>query len=160
MLGDALSVLAALIFGTYVTVLKSRVPNSKVMDLAMFWAFVGLLCAAVLWVPLPLLHLCRVEEFSVPSGRTMGLLVLNALIGSVLSDYLWAKSVVLTSALIGTIALSLTVPLSLAFDAVFRGMKITPKYALGALLVVSGFVVVNIEHAREKKRRKEAELDG
>lgn len=94
--------------------------------------------------------------FILSSRHTLVFLVVNALIGSVLSDFLWSKSVVLTSALIGTIILSLTIPLALVCDAVFKHMKITPYYMLGVALVITGFILVNAEHAMRQRAQSQA----
>jgi len=51
-----------------------------------------------------------IETFVFPSTTVMGYLLLNALIGTVLSDYLWLVAVLLTSPvrLLHSIAISLT----------------------------------------------------
>lgn len=160
--GDALSIFSAFLFGLYTTVLKRNSPNSGVMDMGMMLAFMGLFTTLCAWPVIPLLNVTSVEVFELPSRKSLLLIVVNAAIGSVLSDFLWAKSVVLTTALIGTIALSLTVPLSLLFDSLFKGMRITPAYALGVVLVLSGFVIVNVDLAMKKdatKRASEDEMD-
>ncbi len=154
-LGDGLSVLSAATFGLYTTALKRSCPDSRVIDMGMMLAFMGLFVSAFGWPLVPLLSVAGVEKFELPSKRTLLLIGVNAMIGSVLSDYLWAKSVVLTSALVGTIALSLTVPLSLIFDVAFKGVHITPAYAIGVVLVLFGFVVVNVDLARTNEAPEE-----
>lgn len=155
--GDLLSIFAAFLFGLYTTTLKMSVPNSRAIDLGMMLSFVGLFTTFISWPLIPLLHVYGLERFQLPSKHVAGILVLNALIGSVLSDFLWAKSVVLTSALVGTIALSLTVPLSLIFDVLFKNMQITPMYIFGVVCVLAGFIIVNIELATKKKTEEEGD---
>lgn len=144
-LGDALSIVGAFLFGLYTTALKVCSPDG--MDMAMMFGFMGLFAAFSLWPLFPILNITKIESFALPSWRALGLLLINAAFGSVLSDYLWAKSVVLTSALAATIGLALSVPFSLVFDTVVHKMKLTPVYLLGVFLVLSGFIVVNIELA-------------
>ncbi len=150
LVGDGLSILAAAGYGFYTTALKRSCPESKALDMGMMFAFVGLFVFAFAWPIVPLLHVAGVELFELPSRRALLLIAVNAMIRSVLSDYLWAKSVVLTSAVVGTVALSLTVPLSLAFEVMFKGKHITQMYALGVVLVLCGFVVVNVDLRRQK----------
>ncbi len=157
--GDGLSILAAATYGLYTTTLKRSCPNSQIIDMGMMLAFMGLFVCVFGWPVVPLLNVTRIEKFELPSRRTLVLIGVNALIGSVLSDFLWAKSVVLTSALVGTIALSLTVPLSLIFDVLFKGKHITPTYALGVVLVLTGFVVVNLDLARQETGVAEEDMD-
>lgn len=155
--GDLLSIFAAFLFGVYTTTLKMNVPNSRAMDLGMMLSFVGLFSTVIAWPIIPLLHVWGWETFELPSKHVAGIMILNALIGSVLSDFLWAKSVVLTSALVGTIALSLTVPLSLIFDVVLQKIKITPMYVLGVVCVLAGFIMVNVELASKRSEETEEE---
>ena len=46
------------------------------------------------------------------TGRILGWIVLKGLFDNVLSDYLWARAVMLTTPTIATVGLGLTVPLS------------------------------------------------
>ncbi len=77
------------------------------------------------WPIVPLLTVAGIDVFEVPSRRTLPLIGVNAMIGGVLSDYLRARSVILTIPLIGTIVLSLTVPPSLTFDFWYKNNHIT-----------------------------------
>ena len=68
----------------------------------------------------------------------------NALIGTVLSDYLWSLTVFYTSALVASLGTALTVPLSLVVD-IARGKKqLTVLYGFGVLTVVLGFIASNV----------------
>lgn len=156
LIGDALSVAAALMFSIYTTVMKYLIPDDDRLDIAMMLAFMGLFTFLLAWPGLPLLHYLQWERFELPSGRVFGLLLLNAFIGSVLSDFLWAKSVVLTSPLLGNTGLALTVPLSLLVDSLTGKIIITPQYAFGASLVVTGFVLVNVALAKSRTTTGEA----
>lgn len=79
-----------------------------------------------------------------PSRRVWVLLTVKALAGSVLSDYFWARSVVLTSPLVATLALSLTVPLSAVADVALRGLSFDAAHLGGMALVLAGFVDVDV----------------
>ena len=81
----------------------------------------------------------------------VGLLVATALLDDVVSDYLWGRAVVLTSATVATLGLSITIPLALLTDTVLHpdtNMPTAPSI-VGAVLVVAGFVCVNIFHDRD-----------
>ena len=80
-----------------------------------------------------------------PSWTVMGYLVLNGLIGTVLSDYLWMLSVLLTSPVVATLGLSLTIPGSMLADFVIHQSRFSWLYVLGSILVLMGFVVVNTD---------------
>lgn len=79
------------------------------------------------------------------------------LLDNVLSDYLWAKAVLLTTATVATAGLSIQVPLAAIVDSVTGH---TPHFAdyLGAVAVMIGFVGINIP-SDAFKRSKEATLE-
>lgn len=76
-------------------------------------------------------------------------MVLNGLCNSVLSDYLWARAVVLTSPTVATIGVSITIPLALVSDFLLHGTSPTWLSGGGAFLVICGFTLVNITKEME-----------
>jgi solute carrier family 35 protein F5 len=62
---------------------------------------------------------------------------------NVLSDYLWAKAVLLTTTTVATAGLSIQVPLAAIVDS-FIGNAPRLMDGLGALAVLIGFVGINI----------------
>lgn len=78
------------------------------------------------------------------TGAIFGFIVLNGFCDNVFSDYLWARAVVLTSPTVATIGMSITIPLAMASDYLLGRAAPTGVSLLGAFLVVSGFVLVNI----------------
>lgn len=87
------------------------------------------------------------------NGTIVGFLVLSGLCDNVLSDYLWARSVLLTSPTVATIGMSITIPLAMASDAILNGGRPDWTAIAGALLVLLGFCMVNID------RSSQAELE-
>ncbi|KAG8000803.1 Solute carrier family 35 member F5, partial [Nibea albiflora] len=78
--------------------------------------FVGLFNLLLLWPGFLLLHYTGFEAFELPSQLVWTYILINGLIGTVLSEFLWLWGCFLTSSLIGTLALSLTIPLSIMAD--------------------------------------------
>jgi len=77
----------------------------------------------------------------------LGYLVMNGLMDNVLSDYLWARSVVLTSATVATVGLGLTIPLAFVSDWILGNENVADWISLcGASSVLIGFVLVNIDY--------------
>ena len=62
-----------------------------------------------------------------------------------ISDYLWILAMLMTSPLIVTMGLSLSIPLALLGDFVFKGQLKGLFYWFGAFLVLTGFSVVNFK---------------
>lgn len=154
--GDAVSVLAAFVYAAYTTMLKFRAGTEEKFNTAMMFGFLGAIVTLTAWPNIIILHLAGWEHFSLPSWHVAGLVMINALVGTVLSDYLWARAVVLTTPVIGTLALSLTVPLSVFVDYMFRELRLTAPYICGISLVVFGFIVANIDLALTRGKENAA----
>ena len=86
-------------------------------------------------------------------------LVVKGLFDNVLSDYLWARGIVLTSATVATVGLGLTIPLALLSDLFI--MKRTDVWSfesvLGAMLVLLGFIFVNVGEEEKREDIEDAE---
>ena len=68
--------------------------------MSLFLGFVGVTNIVVLLPLFPILHWTGVEKFKWPDGKTVGYLTLNAVIGTCVSDFCWAKSVAFLGPLI------------------------------------------------------------
>ena len=83
---------------------------------------------------------------------TLAMLLTTGLLDDVISDYLWARAVVLTSATVATVGLAITIPCALLTDAIMHPDTNMPSIAalVGALLIIVGFLFVNIFHEKFK----------
>mmetsp|Transcript_10203 Transcript_10203/g.25635 ORF Transcript_10203/g.25635 Transcript_10203/m.25635 type:complete len:253 (+) Transcript_10203:2-760(+) len=143
--GDVMCLLSAVMYGTYTNFLKFHLTDDNSVDMCMFFGFVGLSTAVLISPLFFVLHLTGIETFEVPNSTTMQLLLLNGLIGTVLSDYLWARSVLLTTPLVATLAIALSIPLSVTAD-LWRGTaEFSTEYLIGTAVVLCGFIVVNYD---------------
>ncbi|KAH9599922.1 hypothetical protein LSM04_002820 [Trypanosoma melophagium] len=132
-------------YAIYTTVLKWILPDDDRYNMAMAFGMFVLVNFVAMWPGLPILDAVRFEFFALPTLQQLWPLALNALIGTNLSDVLWARSVVLTSPLVATTDRTLSTPLSMLVDAVGKHRSFTPPYIIGAVLVAVGFIVVNLE---------------
>ncbi|KAJ1898362.1 hypothetical protein LPJ66_002797 [Kickxella alabastrina] len=144
-LGDSLALLSAVLYGCYTTLLKLRIGSEERLDTPLFFGAVGLANIVLLWPGFIVLHYSGMERFQLPgSVGVWGMILVNALVGTFLSDFLWLKAMLMTSPLVVTLGLSLTIPLSMAGDIVFKGMEASVPYYLGALLILSAFIAANL----------------
>lgn len=74
---------------------------------------------------------------------------ISGFFNNVISDYLWARSVVLTSSTVATVGLSITIPLAMISDFIVQNQAPTGLSASGAVLVIIGFCLVNISKELE-----------
>eukprot|EP01060_Flectonema_neradi_P002707 TRINITY_DN11720_c0_g1_i1.p1 TRINITY_DN11720_c0_g1~~TRINITY_DN11720_c0_g1_i1.p1 ORF type:complete len:388 (+),score=57.93 TRINITY_DN11720_c0_g1_i1:32-1165(+) len=142
-IGDILALSSALCYGGYTVFMKKVVPEQIVMPI--FFGFVGIL-VFVCGIPvLFILNATGAETFSLPRSDNIGMLGANALLGTNLSDVLWARAVFLTSPTVATVGLSLTIPLGMLSDMVFHGDRFSVMYVGGAVLVLVGFLLINLK---------------
>ena len=83
-------------------------------------------------------------------------LVLKGLLDNVLSDYLWARAVMLTSATVASVGVGLTIPMAFAADEIMgNATGLQAGEVWGAVFVLLGFVFVNANVFGEKGDREE-----
>ncbi|KAH8554949.1 hypothetical protein BGW37DRAFT_419993, partial [Umbelopsis sp. PMI_123] len=145
LLGDILALLGAFFYGCYTILLKIRIQDESRLDMSLFFGFVGTFNVVLLWPCFGILHALGIERLELPgSAAVWGLIFMNALIGTFLSDYLWLLAMLMTSPLVVTLGLSLTIPVALTGDFVFKHVVPNLQYWLGAILVIAGFLSVNM----------------
>ncbi|CAM0136991.1 unnamed protein product [Umbelopsis sp. WA50703] len=145
LLGDILALLGAFFYGCYTILLKVRIQDESRMDMSLFFGFVGAFNVVLLWPCFGILHALGIERLELPgAGAIWGLIILNALIGTFLSDYLWLLAMLMTSPLVVTLGLSLTIPIALTGDFFYKHVVPNLQYAIGAILVIVGFLSVNM----------------
>jgi len=143
MLGDSMAILSAFIYGCYTTLMKYWVKDDSSMSMFLFFGLVGLCNLLCLWPLFFLFNYSGIEPIKLPDWDTVGLLTLTGFV-NILSDYFWARSILLTSPLIASVGLCLTIPLALLSDFFFSHVNETQLYILGSACVVVGFVLVNL----------------
>jgi solute carrier family 35 protein F5 len=167
LLGDAVGLAAAVCYACYATFLErsmarprlgcpeptcrshgSRPSRRRAPSMVTLFAFVGVFCLLVLWVPIPLLSALGIEPFSLPPAQLRPAIAVNALLGSVASDLIWSYGVVLAGPVAATVGLALSGPTSVLFDFLLRGAVPTSAYLLAAAAVVAGFVLVILAQNR------------
>ncbi|KAI9227253.1 MAG: hypothetical protein DHS80DRAFT_17488 [Piptocephalis tieghemiana] len=165
MYGDILALFGAFFYGAYATLLKWDVRDERRVDPQLFLGFVGLFNLVLLWPIFFIFHYTGVETFELPSTQLIwAMLIVNALVGTFLSDYLWLLAMLMTSPLVVTLGLSLTIPLTLVGDMIRRGRIPGLGYWTGAFLVIFGFFLVNAstlkEDVGEEEEEEEEEEEG
>ncbi|QEU62130.1 Thi74 [Kluyveromyces lactis] len=142
-IGNILALAGALFYGVYSTLLKLKVQDESRINMKIFFGFVGLFTLVFLWPALILLHFTGKETFEWPSSpRVLSIILTNCLI-TFISDFCWAKAMLLTSPLIVTVGLSTTIPLAMVGDFVFKEKPMTALYLFGAVLICGSFFIVN-----------------
>jgi solute carrier family 35 protein F5 len=145
-------VISAVFYGVYAVMVRVLCPHDEsLMSMQLFLGYVGLWNMIAL-SPIAMYHIFGGNGAS-SSSLTVWVLeciVLKGLFDNVLSDYLWARAVVLTSATVATVGLGLTIPLAFVSD-VFLGRPDVLNFQsiTGAVAVLTGFVLVNMGQQKE-----------
>ena len=112
--------------------------------------FVGLFNALLLWPGLLLVHYTHAESFEIPTLQQLQFLFINGVIGTVLSELLWLWGCFYTSSLVATLAISLTIPLTIVADIVWKQKQYGMIFFVGAVpMFLSFFLVAMLTHFQD-----------
>lgn len=143
LIGNLLALLGALFYGVYSTLLKLKVNDEDRINMKIFFGFVGLFTMLFLWPSLVLLHYLGWETFEWPQGKTVISIILVNCVITFISDFCWAKAMLLTSPLTVTVGLSITIPVAMFGDLVFKHKSMSLIYLLGAILILGSFFIIS-----------------
>jgi solute carrier family 35 protein F5 len=149
--GDVMAFVSAVLYGFYAVFMKKRIGDESRVNMPLFFGLVGMWNTVLLWPGFFILHFTGVERFSLPPTTKILVIVLVNSASSLVSDFCWAYSMLLTSPLIVTVGLSLTIPLSLVGQIVLDAQYASIWYWVGALIVVLSFVFINHEDRKDEE---------
>lgn len=149
-IGDAMAFISAVLYGFYAVYMKKRIGDESKVNMPLFFGLVGTLNVCLLWPGMVVLHLTGIETFQLPpTGKILTIVLVNSA-SSLVSDFCWAYSMLLTSPLIITVGLSLTIPLSLVGQMVLDKQYSSPLYWVGAAVMVVSFLFINHEDTKDE----------
>ncbi|KAH8299931.1 hypothetical protein KR044_007548 [Drosophila immigrans] len=141
--GVLLALFSAFFYASYLVFVKRKSDTEEKVDIPLFFGFVGLWNLLLLWPIFFILHFTKIETFELPSQGQFALLFLNGFFCTMLAVALWLWGCFLTSSLIGTLTMSLQIPLVIAFDILLRGKPFITWHWIGSLgLFISLLLVV------------------
>lgn len=150
-LGDFLALMSSAFYAVYITLIRKHLPDDDDNDnvktgrasMAQFLGFLGLFNLLIFLPIALLLNFAKLEPFNTLTWKQFGLIVGKGLFDNVLSDYLWAKAVLLTTTTVATAGLTIQVPLAAIVDSVMGNAPNIMDY-VGAAAVMVGFAGINI----------------
>jgi len=181
LLGDLAGLISAIGYGTYTVLIRNLCPKDESrMSMQLLLGYVGAINGLVLLpvvIKLVFFDSCALPDDDSPSDNAgagldgaseesfssfspceritmvvMAYLLGKAFFDNVLSDYLWARAVILTSATVATVGLGLTIPLAF-FSDWFMGHSdvVSVRSVAGAVAVLFGFIFVNCGETIDKE---------
>jgi len=146
--GDLLCLLSSSIYGMYTVAIQKLLQEDDSMSF-----FFGLMGSIIFFVVGPLLSLGLAfgAHLSTLTAQVLGLIVIKGLADNVLSDYLWARAILLVGPTAATAGLALQIPLAVLLDAVFgdpmwmRRAGSAVLTFIGAGVILTGFFGILIE---------------
>jgi len=137
----------SLAYSSYIVFLRRKIDHEEKLDVPMFLGFVGLFSFVGLWPLLLVLHYTEVEAFQWPNQQQWAALLLNGAVGTVLSELLWLFGCFYTSSLVATLAISLTIPLTMFADVLVRAVHYDLLFYVGSVpMFLSFFIVAVLTH--------------
>jgi len=149
--GDSVALLGAVFYGLYTTVVQYLIPDDDGISMQLLLGYVGLINVICLSPILLFLYFSGTEHFAHLTWTVLGYMCVSGLFNNVISDYLWARSIVLTSSTVATVGLSIAIPLAMVADFLVHGRAPTGLSSGGAVLVIIGFCLVNISRETESE---------
>lgn len=146
-LGDILALVSAGLYAVYITLIRKKLPDEKKGEgqasTAQFLGFLGLFNLLIFLPVVLLLNFAKLETFHRLKWKQFGLIVGKGLLDNVLSDYLWAKAIHLTTTTVATAGLTIQVPIAAIVDSLTGRAPRLMEY-MGAAAVMVGFAGINI----------------
>ena len=137
--GAALALGSAALYAAYAVQLKRWVPDESSLPMPYLFGLMGLSNSALMWPLFIILHLSGLERFAWPSKVAALEMALTALLGTVLSNMLLARAMLLASPVVATVGLSLSIPFAMASDALRGRGRFSLIELAGAACVWAGF---------------------
>ncbi|CAH9074349.1 unnamed protein product [Cuscuta epithymum] len=164
-LGDILSLLSSALYAVYITLIRKKLPDdddekSGRVSMAQFLGYLGLFNLLLFLPVFLILNIAKLELFTAITWKQLGLIAGKGLLDNVLSDYLWAKAILLTTTTVATAGLTIQVPLAAIVDSLTGNSPALTDY-IGATAVMMGFAGINIpSNACSKIEESNIELEG
>ncbi|CAG0918362.1 unnamed protein product [Notodromas monacha] len=144
------ALVSALFYSIYLVTLRKEAQHEDALNMPLFFGFVGLINAILLWPGLAALHYLEIEKLEMPSKDQWVILLTNGLIGTVLAELLWlcTRGCFLTSSLTATLGMSLTLPLTVLADKLYRNVDYPTMFFFGAGPTMGSFLALALVQQR------------
>ncbi|KAK0426339.1 hypothetical protein QR680_009654 [Steinernema hermaphroditum] len=138
--GAFLALGSAITYAVYLTSYQAVCDKFGAIDMNLLFGVIGLASILAGTPLLYVLHISGIEKLTPwPSGDEWSVLLASALFGTVISDYLCLYATALTGPLTASLSFTLSIPLSILADVLFRHRPPTSLQMLAAVPIVFSF---------------------
>ena len=155
--GKVLAVGGAVVFGLVNTLMRKWLKEEKHTDT--LFGLIGVISIVIAGPVLAVAHFSRVEVFMLPPEDCWWIMSLNALLGTVLSSYLWGVSVTILGPMIVSVCVVATIPVCAVIDQIRHQLSFSPEYVTGMVLVILAVSVVAYDQTRYSNEQVKDEGD-
>ncbi|KAI1722569.1 protein FAM91A1 [Ditylenchus destructor] len=164
LLGTSLSLLSALCNAVYLLAFAIIASKKGRVDMNLMFGVIGLFSLFICTPLMFFIHISGLEpQLPPPTKLQMGLVVLNGFVGSLFADYLWLYCTLLTNSLISSLSMTLSIPLSMLADSVFRKQPPDMAQLIASIPIMISFVgaafITNTNTEKKSMSRKSKHKD-
>uniref|UniRef100_A0A0N4Z9B6 EamA domain-containing protein n=1 Tax=Parastrongyloides trichosuri TaxID=131310 RepID=A0A0N4Z9B6_PARTI len=139
--GSLLALTSAISYAIYLTGFSMFSHKHGNVDINMLFGSIGLFSIFFCTPLLFLIHHYNIEsQLPLPSFYEFSIILLNGFIGSVLADWLWLYSTMLTTSLISSLSMSLSIPLAMIADVLFRSKTPSIVEVIASVPILISFI--------------------
>ena len=139
--GDMLCLVSSIVYGGYTVAIRVMLGNDESSPTMLFFGLMG----GLIFVSVgPFLGISAAlgSSLGTLTWKTFGLVVLKGLFDNVLSDYLWARAILLVGPTIATSGLAMQVPIAIVLDVVLGRSEWMKSVATALLTFLGGIVIL------------------
>lgn len=158
--GNALCLLSAVLYGAYTVIMRRMLGEDEGTSVLLFFGCMGMAIFLGVGLVLATAKLLLGATLGTLRAATFGEVVLKGLLDNVLSDYLWARAILLIGPTLATAGLALQVPLAVIADAMLKNpawLNAPGPFvltALGGSAILAGFLIMTLRKAEDSAEGK------
>ena len=134
---------SALVYGLYSIYLKKVTKDESRVSMPMLFAFVGLYTLIFIIPGLILAHFMGWYIVKMPTSDAATNILINAIIGGLIPNYIWNVAFTLTTPLMVAIGLSFSTPLGVLAGYIKKG-ELKTESVLAAIIIILSFSLLNL----------------
>ncbi|KAL4535240.1 hypothetical protein Ndes2437A_g05967 [Nannochloris sp. 'desiccata'] len=139
--GDMLCLLSSVIYGAYTVAIRRMLGEDEGVAMTLFFGFMG----GIIFIGVgPILAFAQLlhANLGTLTWASFGMVLAKGLLDNVLSDYLWARAILLVGPTLATAGLSMQVPIAIVLDAIFHNPRWMHSLGTAVLTFLGGTVIL------------------